>query len=313
MWTNKRQVFLPKPDHPWCQTHAQIPTVDVLEEEDKLRIYYSTRDKSSRSYTSFIETRASDPTEILYIHDKPIVPLGELGSFDDCGVMCSGIVTYQNLKYLYYIGWNVRNTVRYQNSIGILVSEDGGITFKRMFEGPVLDRTHIEPHFVVTPYVTIEDGLWRMWYCGCTKWHVIDGLTEPQYQIKYAESRDGIHWDRSNTVSIPYSHPMEANVRASVMKDGDLYKMWFSYRSLKNYRTEAAHGYKIGYAESSDGITWNRKDQASGYQLSDQGFDTQMAAYPYVVDAAGKRYMFYNGNGFGQTGFGVAEWNNESS
>lgn len=307
MWVNKQHVFLPELDQPWCKTHAQIPTVDVLD-DDLLRIYYSTRDSSSRSYTSYVETLQSDPTKVTYVHDQPIVPLGELGAFDDCGVMPSCIVTHEGVKYLYYIGWNVRNTVRYQNSIGILVSEDGGKTFRRLFEGPVIDRNHIEPHFVVTPYILIENGIWRMWYCGCTKWHTINGITEPQYQIKYAESKDGIIWSRANTVSIPYATELEANVRASVVKDGDLYKMWYSYRSLENYREIAASGYKIGYAESSDGISWDRMDEKAGHTLSPGSWDSQMAAYPYVVDAAGKRMMFFNGNGFGALGFGVATW-----
>jgi len=28
--------------------------------------------------------------------------------------------------------------------------------------------------------------------------------------------------------------------------------------------------------------------------------------YPYVFDHAGSRYMLYNGNGYGRTGFGIA-------
>ncbi len=308
MWTQKSQVFVPRDNHPWCKTHAQIPTVDLLE-GDRLRIYFSTRDEQSRSYTTYLETLHSDPTKVLYVHDSPLVELGKLGAFDDCGVMPSSIVTHQGVKYLFYIGWNVRNTVRYQNSIGILVSEDGGKTFERLFEGPVLDRTHIEPHFVVTPYVTIENGIWRMWYCGCTGWYVVDGKTEPRYQIKYAESKDGIHWQRNNTIAIPYLYENEANVRASVLKVGDLYKMWYSYRMIDGYRTDKEKSYRIGYAESKDGVVWKRMDEFSGHEFSPKGWDSQMAAYPYVIPAHdGSLLMYYNGNGFGASGFGVAKW-----
>lgn len=306
MWTDKKLVYLPKPDKPWRQSHAQIPAVDVL--EDRLRIYFSTRDQNSRSNTSYIETDLENPSQILYEHDKPILELGALGTFDDCGVMPSCIVTHENVKYLYYIGWNVRNTVRYQNSIGLMISEDDGKTFRRMFDGPVLDRNHLEPHLVVTPYIIIENGIWRMWYCGCTEWLMINGVAEPQYLIKYAESKDGIIWDRKNTISIPYGHPLEANSRATVVKDGDIYKMWFCYRGLEDYRTTFDSSYRIGYAESKDGISWDRMDDKSGHSPSKDGWDSKMAAYPYVVDTPKNRFMFYNGNGFGASGFGVATW-----
>jgi hypothetical protein len=39
---------------------------------------------------------------------------------------------------------------------------------------------------------------------------------------------------------------------------------------------------------------------------SPEGWDSVMCAYPSVVDAGGKRLMFYNGNGFGQSGIGYA-------
>ncbi|MGZ5006653.1 MAG: hypothetical protein ACXWFI_02195, partial [Methylobacter sp.] len=96
-------------------------------------------------------------------------------------------------------------------------------------------------------------------------------------------------------------------VRASVCKDGGLYRMWYSYRGHTGYRDTPANSYRIGYAESGDGLAWTRMDDQAGIGLSDTGWDSLMLAYPEVVDVGGRRYMFYNGNGFGQTGFGYAE------
>jgi hypothetical protein len=33
-----------------------------------------------------------------------------------------------------------------------------------------------------------------------------------------------------------------------------------------------------------------------------------MICYPFVFDHAGSRFMLYNGNGYGKTGFGIAVW-----
>jgi hypothetical protein len=305
MITKQGLIFSVGAKYPWSQTHAQIPSVDVLP-NDRLRIYYSTRDVLNRSLTSFIEVSAEDPQEVVYEHDKPILGFGSLGCFDDCGVMPSCIVTHEGKKFLYYCGWNTSTTVRYRNSIGLAVSEDGGITFRRAFDGPILDRNKDEPHLVVTPHVIVADGLWKMWYCGCTGWKIVNGVTEPQYLIKYAESLDGVTWQRANRVAIPYKHELEAIGRPVVVQEHGLYKMWYSYRSLADYRSNRHNSYRIGYAESEDNLRWERMDDQAGIDLSEEGWDSEMLAYPYIVDYKDARYLFYNGNGFGRSGFGYA-------
>ena len=77
--------------------------------------------------------------------------------------------------------------------------------------------------------------------------------------------------------------------------------MWYCYA--------IGHGgYRIGYAESDDGIKWERMDDIAGLDVSPIGWDSEMVAYPYVFKHRGKKYMLYNGNGYGRTGFGLAVW-----
>ena len=305
MVTKQGLIFSVDGKYQWGQTHAQIPSPDVLE-NDRIRIYYSTRDRLNRSLTSFIEVNAQEPKEVLYAHDKPILDFGKLGCFDDNGIMPSSVVTHDGKKYLYYCGWNTSTTVRYRNCIGLAVSDDGGVNFRRAFEGPIMDRTKDEPHIVVTPHVIIEDGIWKMWYCGCTDWKVVNGITEPQYLIKYAESKDGVDWQRDNRVLIPYKHQSEAIGRPVVVHENGIYRMWYSYRHIDDYRSNRNNSYRIGYAESKDNLTWERRDEQAGLELSESGWDSEMLANPYLVDYQDKRYLFYNGNGFGRSGFGYA-------
>lgn len=290
---------------PWAQTHAQIPSPDVLD-DGRIRIYYATRDAQNRALTSFVDVRADNPKELLYVHDRPILDFGKLGCFDDCGVMPSCVVNSEGLKYLYYCGWNTSTTVRYRNCIGLAISDDDGATWRRAYEGPIMDRNKDEPHLVVTPFVMVENGIWRMWYCGGTEWKVIKGVTEPQYLIKYAESTNGIDWKRDNQVVIPYKDENDAIGRPVVLADDGILRMWYSYRSIENYRTNPNQSYRIGYAESKDNVDWERKDEEAGIELSATGWDSEMLAYPYIVSYQDRKYMFYNGNGFGRTGFGYA-------
>jgi hypothetical protein len=305
-WEKKGLIYVPAGDKDWSTSHAQVPIVDKVN-DDLLRIYFGTRDVQNHTLPTYIEVEADNPKNILYIHDKPLLELGELGCFDDSGVMPSWIVDHDNVKYLYYIGWNTGQTVSYRNSIGLAASYDGGRTFTKLFKGPIVDRTKSEPHFCAAPCVIVENGLWRMWYLSCVKWEIYNDRPEPFYHIKYAESTDGIDWKRPGIVCIDFKSPEEAGiVRASILIENDIYKMWYSYRGYKNYRTSKENSYRVGYAESEDGIHWIRQDEIVGIDVSETGWDAEMLAYPYVYEHKGKKYMIYNGNGFGKSGFGYA-------
>lgn len=292
----------------WAKSHVQIPT--VLDRKDgQLQVFFSSRDQENRSLIGTMFLDAMNPHKILSVHPSPVLEIGSPGSFDDCGVMPSSVVVSEGVIYLYYIGWNVRNTVPYHNSVGIAISEDGGDTFRKAFDGPIMDRTPLEPYFCATTCIRIENGIWRNWYLSCTDWRFIQGKMEPIYHLKYAESEDGVNWNRNGVVAIDYKDANEGGiVRASVVRDSDAYKMWFCFRGHTDYRSASDHSYKIGYAESPDGISWRRKDAGPVIEKSLSGWDSEMVAYPEVIDTESARYMFYNGNGFGKTGFGYAKW-----
>jgi hypothetical protein len=195
--------------------------------------------------------------------------------------------------------------VPYHNATGLAVSKDGGDTFEKMFEGPLLDRTPYEPYLAVTPWVLKEGDLWHIWYISGKKWELIGEKYEPIYVIKYASSEDGIHWDRSNIECVKQRHDLEALSHPSIIKTGDTYRMWFSYRDSHDFR-DGKGSYMMGYAESKDAKHWNRMDDKAGIDVSEEGWDSTMLCYPYVVNLDGKLHLFYNGNSFGQTGFGYA-------
>ena len=231
--------------------------------------------------------------------------------------MPSCIVNHGGYKYLYYIGWNRGVTVPYRNSVGLAISDDSGLTFERVFEGPVVDRTREEPYFCASPFVMVDGGVWKLWYASSTGWAVVNGHPEPLYKIKYAESEDGVEWVRENITCIEYGFEGEANARPCVVKEDGRYRMWYCFRGSDGYRTDKNQGYRLGYAESEDGIRWTRKDEEVGIGRSEDGWDSVMMEYPYVYEHAGRKHMLYNGNGFGGSGFGYGgfggrlEWNYE--
>ena len=304
-WDKRGRVYEPRARAPWGLSHAQHPVVHAIS-PDRIRVYYSTRDGGSRSVTTYLEARADDPREILYRHDRPVLGLGELGCFDDGGAMASWTVESGGILHLYYIGWNAGVTVSYRNAIGLAVSDDGGRTFARPFRGPVADRTREEPFFCGGHCVLVENGVWRMWYLAATGWILEGGKPEPLYDIKYAESPDGAAWRRTGIVCIGLREGEGGISRPCVLKQGDGYRMWYSRRGRRAYRTDSGQSYRIGYAESADGLRWERMDDRVGIDVSPGGWDSAMIEYAHVYPHGGRLHMIYNGNGFGASGFGHA-------
>ncbi len=305
-WEKRGFIFKPDGSQEWARTHAQVPVVESIDSRT-LRIYYGARDEKNRTLISYIEVDADNPSRVTYQHEAPLVPLGRAGFFDDSGVMPSDIVSFGSKKYLYYVGWNTGNTSRYRTAIGLAVSSDGGRTFSKIAKGPVMDRIMTDPVSISCQSVMREEGVWKTWYMSYTGWEEVNGVMEPFYEIKYAESPDGIHWKRDNISCITLMENEGGVACPTVLKEDGGYKMWYSTRGRGDYRADKNQSYRIGYAESDDGINWIRKDDENQLLLSESGWDSEMIAYPYVIRVKGRLLMFYNGNGFGKSGLGYAE------
>lgn len=306
MWKKIGQIFsLRTHGKPWMKSHAMLPS--PLLKRTVIRVYFTTREQSGMSRMCFVDLDRSDPTRIVHVSDRPLVEIGRPGTFDDSGTLTNFAMADGEKVLLYYHGYNRRVVVPWGNAVGLAVSEDGGETFLKAFEGPIIDRTPHEPYFAVGPWILKEGRQFRAWYSSGTGW--IDAgraALEPLYVIKYGESDDGIHWQRNNVTCIVPLHADEANTRATVIKTEDCYKMWFCFRGSQDFR-EGKDAYRIGYAESDDGISWRRDDRKAGIDLgAGDAWDSLMQAYPAVLEVDGKLIMFYNGNGFGSEGFGAA-------
>jgi predicted GH43/DUF377 family glycosyl hydrolase len=296
-WKKLGLIIKPDKKFDWMSTHAMLPTTD-WKYGDVYRIYFSSRDEHNRSLIAFAEIDLKDPFRIIRLSDKPVLGLGELGCFDDNGVTPSWVVHHEDKIFLYYIGWKPRSTTRMSLVAGLAVSTDHGETFKRLSRAPILNLTDEEPFSILTaPCVLKQRACWKMWYVSGVEWKNPD---LPRYNIKYAESLDGINWKRNGLTCINFSSDTEtALARPCVLKHKNKYTMWYSYKSVST-------PYRIGYAESSDGIKWVRLDQKAGITASKTGWDSEMIEYPFVIDHKGKKFMFYNGNAYGKTGIGLA-------
>jgi hypothetical protein len=295
VWRKKGLVIASPPPVYWAASHAMVPFVELA--GNGLRLYFSGRDADGRSVTGYAVGDPREPRSLRFA-SRPILQPGPLGAFDDGGAMGSSLVAHEGKKYLYYIGWTRGVSVPFYTFVGCAMSDDGGQTFERVSVAPLLERSDDDPYLTTSPWVLIDDGRWRMWYASGTGWELTEEGPRHHYHIRYAESRDGISWERSGHVSIDYLDGDEYAIsRPCVVKAGEGYRMWYSYRG---------DAYRIGYAESVDGLEWERKDASAGIDVSADGWDSEMIEYPCVFDHGGDSVMLYNGNGYGSTGIGLA-------
>jgi predicted GH43/DUF377 family glycosyl hydrolase len=127
-------------------------------------------------------------------------------------------------------------------------------------------------------------GIYKMWYTGHR------GPGGIPFAIGYATSSDGVNWNRVGTSPVLDVGPAGAwdagQVRApSVIKDGAVYRMW--------YLTDT----QVGYATSSDGITWAKYPNNPVLTPGPADWDSVQIVFDSVILDAGGFKMWYVGCG----------------
>lgn len=294
-WRKLGRVFCPSGELSWARTHAANPTPEHIH-EDIFRIYFSARDAKNRSSIGNILVELKDTMRVLDVATEPSLAPGDLAMFDDSGASIGCLLRVSQVRYLYYMGWNLSITVPWKNSIGLAVSQSPTEPFRRWSQFPLVPLDPTDPYTISYPWVMQDGAQYKMWYGSNLRWGA--EKKDMLHVIKYATSTDALHWTKTNQVVIDSSSPGEyAICKPCVIKDPDCYRMWFCSRGEK---------YRIQHAISEDGIHWNRLGQDQGIDVSSDGWDSEMIEYPTVFDHDGRRFLLYCGNSFGATGFGLA-------
>ena len=311
---NKRKIFDPN-EHilpNGCKYYAKSPQVVVF--DDYIRIYFSSCSLDAKSkYLSHIcyVDMNKDFTEIYRVSDKTIIPLGDLGCFDEHGIFPVNLVRDAGKILAYTCGWSRRISVSVETAIGLAISYDNGESFNKVGNGPVMASSLDEPYLVGDAFVKIMDSKYHMWYMYGTAWKKYDikDVAERTYKIGYACSVNGIDWVRRVGAQLIPDRIGEDESQAlpSVIKNGEKYHMFFCYRHSYDFRDNKDRGYRIGHAWSLDLEKWTRDDNFDFQGSGENEWDSEMQCYPHVFEMDHKYYMLYNGNQFGKYGFGVAE------
>jgi hypothetical protein len=300
-WRKLGRVFCAAGEHDWMQGHAFSPTAIALDGGERVRVLCAVRDGRDVGRVAWVDVAGDDPTRVLGVSARPALDIGVAGAFDDNGVTPLCVVEHEGTHRLYYLGWQLQVRVRYTLFTGLAISRDGATTFERVSQAPVLDRCDGELTVRSSCTVLREGDRWRMWYAGGgDRWVHADGVERPEYVLRHLESDDGVRWPDGGRVCLaPANEDEHGFSRPCVLRDGDGWRMWYSRRTRSQM-------YRLGYATSSDGLDWQRHDDEAGLDVSASGWDSEMVGLSDLAATPHGTYLFYNGNGYGATGFGVA-------
>ena len=299
IWRRLGRVHEPRPLGGWYASHGAYPT-PVTRADGTVRVFFSVRDERNRSNLASIDF-ALDGAGARAVGSirGPLLAPGPRGAFDADGVSVTSIVAAGDALYAYYLGWSTGRSVPFTNFIGMAIANPDGTKFERRFKAPIIGRSEADPFTVGYPWVLRDGDHWRMWYGSHLAWGLQE--LEMSHVVKTARSQDGFHWQPDSGIAVPLageSDPAEFAVsRPCVLRDRTGFSMWYARRNPS---------YRLGFAFSEDGETWTRADDAVAFSGERGDWESGEQTYPCVFEHCGRRYMLYNGDGYGRTGFGLA-------
>lgn len=302
---SKRGIIIPPSAGLTEFTHASHPCVLHIQNDDFLLIF-SMRNMQKRSHIFAMNCHIKDGKIDVDGLPRLVLGPGKMGTFDCEGLLsCCAVKIDDQTAYFYYSGWNNYAENLWLCDTGLAKVNLETFGFERCFDGPVMCRSRYNPYFAAGTSVIKEGDTFRSWYNSGLDWYKdTSGVWTAKYGVHYAESTDGIDWEFKPGLLIPFKDGQEHSFgRPTVIRHEGGYHMWFSCRGARGNPQ-----YRIGYASSSDGYSWDRNDDLAGIEISPdpEAFDSEAQAYPYPFEHNGVVYMLYNGNNYGATGVGYA-------
>ena len=282
---------------------------------DRYRMAYWGSDSDGLNYILQAETSVADPNSWQPVGSFLIGPQTDTDHNSRCPSFPFLLPVTADRWLLYFTAWGRRADGKLPDTTGVATSADGGESWRYRSAHPVLplDRPY-DAEGTGSVWILHEKGHFRMYYTAIGRYFSrpagVDtghGDIIPEIGIAYAESKDGIHWEK------PLAHlvvsPRGAGVtpyeyicsKPCIIKQSDGYIMW-----LNTFGT----AYRVHRLTSQDGFTWQWAERCGPdgeLGVGGQGdFDDHQRSYPTVVCAEGELRCWFTGNQFGATGMGYA-------
>lgn len=265
----------------------------------EIRVYVGGWDSAGISRIWWIDVDPDDPYRVIDYSRRPVLDIGDPGTFDENGVFPGHVTQHSGRVYLTTTGFQLGYKVRHYNFGGLAVSDDDGDTFARVSRAPVLDRAEEGLHVRAGQSLLWDGDVIRCAYAAGTGWVEVGGVQRPVYDIRYQELTQPEETSRSGRLILSHDPRREhALGRPQLLRHQGTLLLLYTRRTL-DLR------YATGGAVFSDGA-WVRCDSELGLLPSASGFDSEMAYFPSAISWKERLLVFFCGNGYGRGGLGAA-------
>jgi predicted GH43/DUF377 family glycosyl hydrolase len=273
-------VLSPTPGS-WDATKILQP--QVVYTGNSFRMWYV-----GRNQTSVGIGYATSPDGFIWTkYPNPVLLPGPSSAWDssDLGL---GEVAFNGTAFLMW--YRGTSPIYPGGAFGLATSTDG-VTWVKYARNPILAPSSVDSKTMTTPGVTKVVNAYYMWYSARND----TDLPSDTLKILFAQSNDGMNWARlSRVVLSPSSDPQSWDSLslycASVIYDGITFGMWYSALS------QSAITPRIGYATSSDGLTWTKFPSNPILNLGASGsWDSNGVEEPTVIATKSGYMLYYDG------------------
>lgn len=267
----------------------------VVREAHGYKMWYTGLDYTEGSNPRLRIGLASSPDGTTWTKraSNPVLDRGPPGSWDADGVGMPSVLIDGGIYKMWYLGLNYDAHI-----IGIgYATSSNGVSWTKYTGNPVLSPGFAQwDHGLSAGWVIYDGTRYKMWYTGN------DPLGTSR--IGYATSPDGISWSKyAGNPIFDTGAPGEWDESdvgiPSILFDGSSYEMWYSGMSSSNIL-------RIGYATSSNGISWVRHPLNPVLKGTPGEWDRSDVTGPSVIYDGSIYHMWYTGFKPGGSGIGYA-------
>jgi hypothetical protein len=272
-----------------------LPTPYVM--ADRVRVFYASCDEDLRGRVFFADFASEPPFRLMAACPDPVCDVGPSGSFDCDGVNPSQIIETDEGLVLLYIGWR-RGPADEPYTLfgGFAQSTDDGLSFTRETE-PLLPARLGERLFRTAPYIDRDEQGYRLLYIGGDKFVSGQaGHPAPVYSLMEMRSSTLRDWSgQARVLMAPDTEAGEVGFGRPVVTPDR--RLLVSIRTLAGYRLVES---ELDFNPST------RPKLTLVVPEPLEPWEAAMTCFGAVCTAGANELLFYNGDGYGRTGMGLA-------
>ncbi|MDH6028037.1 hypothetical protein [Vibrio splendidus] len=298
-WNKLGNIYKANPVCENLLSHSANP-LPILIGGDLYRVFFNGRNSENKSSLGYFDFNI-ETLDVVNVCEKEVIKFGDDESYYSHGISIGN--DYKDLDgnlYILFMAWQIRGSDHWRGDIGRIVVSSLDELYIEDTHNPFIGINDIDKMSLSYPWVYNDGEQYSMIYGSTVSWKEDNG--EMLHVLNFAESSNGHQWEQKG-LAIPYElGKAQAFSRPTYVKINDKEHLWFSYRSGTGEK------YRIGHSLKSESGLWQLNVENPGIDVSQEkeAWDSEMICYPSILKHKHKTYMFYNGNGFGKSGIGLA-------